>query len=134
MRSGQPKPKRPDHVITHNFIPPRGPEPPRVEISAPGEEEVRKILRCWEPFHRGESADNRLNDLYPAMYRVLVTARGMGLHETYTVPVPASTPKEDFFQIIDDGIQVRNRNFVQSTEPVSWVFHSSKFSVVILLH
>ena len=134
MRSGLPKPKRPDHVITHNYIPPRGPEPPRVEISAPGEEEVRKILRCWEPFHRGESAANRLNDLYSAMYRVPVTARGMGLHETYTVPVPASTPKEDFLQIIDDGIQVRNRNFVQSTELVRWVFHSGGFSVVILFH
>ena len=45
MRSGLPKPKQPDHVITHNYIPPRGSEPPRAEISAPGEEEVRKILR-----------------------------------------------------------------------------------------
>ena len=96
MRSGLPKPKRPDHVITHNYIPSRGPEPPRVEISAPGEEEVRKILRCWEPFHHGESVANRLNDLYLAMYRVPMTARGMSLHETYIVPVPDSTPKEDF--------------------------------------
>ena len=121
-------------MITHNYIPPQGPEPPRVEISAPGEEEVRKILRCWEPFHRRESTANRLKDLYLAMYRVPVTARGMGLHETYIFPVPASTPKEDFLQIIDDGIQVRNCNFVQSTELVRWVFHSDKFSVVILLH
>ena len=44
MRSGLPRPKRPDQVITHNYIPPRGPKPPRVEISAPGEEEVKKIL------------------------------------------------------------------------------------------
>ena len=69
MRSCLLKPTRPDQVITHSYIPPRGPEPPRIEISAPGEEEVRKILRCWEPFHRGESATTRLNDLYPAMYR-----------------------------------------------------------------
>ena len=118
MRSDLPRPKWPDQVITNNYIPPRGPEPPRVEISAPGEEEVKKILRRWKPFHRGESAANRLNDLYPAMYRVPVAAQGMGLHEAYTVPVPASTPKEDFFQIIDDGIQVWNHNFVQSTELV----------------
>ena len=118
MRSGLPRPKWLDQVITNNYIPPCGPEPPRVEISAPGEEEVKRILRCWEPFHRGESAANRLNDLYPAMYRVPVAARCMGFHEAYTVLVPASTPKEDFLQIIDDGIQVRNRNFVKSTELV----------------
>ena len=29
-----------------------------------------------------------------------------------------ATPKEDLPQIIDDGIQVRNRNFVQSIEQV----------------
>ena len=97
MQSGLPKPKQPDQVITHNYIPPRGLEPPRIEISAPGEEEVRKILRRWELFHRGESAADRLKDLYPAMYRVPVAAQGMGLHEAYTVPVPASTLKEDFF-------------------------------------
>ena len=134
MRYGWHRPKRSDQLITHNYIPPRGPEPPRVEISAPGEEEVIKILRCWEPFHHGESAANRLNDLYSAMYRVPVNARGMGLHETYTIPVPASTPKEDFLQIIDDEIQVRNRNFVQSIELVRWVIHSGEFSVVTLLH
>ena len=130
MRSDLLKPKRPNQVITHRYIPPRGPEPPRIEISAPGEEEVRKILRCLEPFHRGESAATRLNDLYPAMYRVPVIARGMGLHETYTVPVPVSTHREDFLQIIDDGIQVRNRNFVQSTELVRWVIYSGESIVV----
>ena len=89
-----------------------------MEVSAPGEEEVKRILRRWEPFHRGESAANRLNDLYPAMYQVPVAARGMGFHEAYTIPIPTSNPKEDFLQIIDDGIQVRNSNFVQSTEMV----------------
>ena len=134
MRSGLPKPKRPDHVITHNYIPPRGPEPPSVEISALGRKRLEKYCAAGSPFNLGESAANRLNDLYPAMYRVPVTARGMGLHETYTVPVPTSTPKEDFLQIIDDGIHVQNRNFVQSTELVKWVFHLGGFSVVILLH
>ena len=67
-----------------------------MEISAPGDEEVKDILRRWEPFHRGASAADRLNSLYPPMYRVSVAARGMGLHEDYSLPVPASTPKEDF--------------------------------------
>ena len=118
MRSGLPRPKRPDQVITNNYLPPRGPEPLRVEISAPGDEEVKKILHRWEPFHHGASAADRLNSLYPPMYRVPVAARGMGLHEAYTMHIPASTSKEDFLQIIDDGIQVWNRNFVQSTELV----------------
>ena len=104
MRFGLPRSKRPDQVITHNYIPPRGPEPPRIEISALGEEEVKKILHRWESFHCGASTTDQLNSLYPSMYRVPVAARGMGLHEAYTVPVPASTLNEDFLQIIDDGI------------------------------
>ena len=40
MRSGLPKPNRPNQVITYNYLPPRRSEPPRVEISALGEEEV----------------------------------------------------------------------------------------------
>ena len=96
MQSWLPKPNRPDQVITHNYLPPRGLEPPRVEISALGEEEVKDILRRWEPFHCGASAADRLNSLYPPMYLVSMVARGMGLHEDYSAPVPTSTPKEDF--------------------------------------
>ena len=61
---------------------------------------------------------DRLNNLYPHIYRVPVAARGMDLREDYSVTLPASTPKEDFLQINDDGIQVRNRKFVQSIELV----------------
>ena len=92
---------------------------------------MKEILRRWEPFHRGASTADLLNSLYLPMYRVLVAARGMGFHEDYSVPVPASTPKEDFLQIIDDGIQVRNRNFVQSTELVRYVVSLSGFGAII---
>ena len=105
-RSGLPRPQRPDQVITQNYLPPHGPEPPRVEVSTPGVEEVKDILRRWEPFHRGASATDRLDNLYPHIYRVPVVARGMGLSEDYSMSLPASTSKEDFLQIIDDGIQV----------------------------
>ena len=118
MQSGLLKPNRIDQVITYNYLPPRGPEPLRVEISALGEEEVKAILCHWEPFHREASAAYRLNNLYPPMYRVPVAARGMGLHEDYSVPSLLFTSKEDFLQIIDEGIQVRNRNFIQSIELV----------------
>ena len=133
MRSGRSRPKRPDQVITYSYIPPRELEPHRVEISAPGDEEVKKILHRWEPFHRGESAADRLDDLYPTMYRVPMAARGMGLHEAYTFLVPASTPKEDFLHIIDDVIQVRNLNFVQSTELVRYAVLPCGLIVIIHL-
>ena len=75
-----------------------------MEVSAPRVEEVKNILRRWEPFHRGASASYRLDNLYMHIYWVPVVARGMGLREDYTMTLPASTPKEDFSQIIDDGI------------------------------
>ena len=89
-----------------------------MEVSAPGAEKVKDILRLWDPFHRGASADDRLGNLYPHIYQVPVVAQGLGLREDYTMTLPASTSKEDFLQIIDDGIQVRIHNMVQSTELV----------------
>ena len=89
-----------------------------MEISAPEVEEVKDILRRWKPFHLEASSTDRLDNLYPHIYQVPVVARGMGLREDYSVTLPASTPKEDFLQIIDNGIQVWNRNFVQSIELV----------------
>ena len=83
-----------------------------MKVSVPRLEGVKDILRHWEPFHRGASTADRLDNLYPHIYRVPVVARGMGLCEDYTMTLPAFTPKEDFPQIIDDGIQLRNRNFV----------------------
>ena len=56
MRSGLPRPTLPDQIITDCYAPLRGLEPLRVEVSAPGADEVKHIMRRWEPFHRGESA------------------------------------------------------------------------------
>ena len=52
------------------------------------------------------------------MLRMPVAARGMGLGENYSVSDPAGTRKDYIEQIIDDGIKVHNRNYVQSTELV----------------
>ena len=101
-----------------------------MEVSTPGAEEVKDILRRWEPFHRGASAADRLGNLYPHIYRVPVVTRGLGLCEDYTVTLLASTPKEDFLQIIDHGIQVRNRNIVQLTELVRYGVMSGKISAI----
>ena len=118
MWSGLPRPTLPERIITNCYAPPHGPEPPRVEVSAPGADEVKHIMRRWEPFHCGESTFDRLNNLYLHMLRMSVVAWGMGLGEDYTVSVPARTRKEDIQRIIDDGIQVRNHNYVKSTELV----------------
>ena len=78
----------------------------------PGGDEVKFIMRRWEPFHRGEVAADRMNNLYLHMLWMLVATQGMGLGEDYSVSVPAGTRKEDIERIIDDGIQVRYRNYV----------------------
>ena len=52
MRSGLPRPPLPEWIITNCYAPPRGPEPLRVEVSAPGADEVKYIMCHWEPFHR----------------------------------------------------------------------------------
>ena len=91
MRSRLPRPTFSERIITNCYVPLRGSEPPRVEVSAPGANEVKYIMRRWEPFHRGESTVDRLNNLYPHMLRMPVAARGMGLSEDYSMSVPAGT-------------------------------------------
>ena len=118
LRSRLPRRTLPELIITNCYAPPRGPEPLRVEVSAPEADEVKRIMRRWEPFHRGESTADQLNNLYLHMLRMSVVARSMGLGKDYTVSILAGTRKEDFQRIIDDGIQVRNRNYIQSTKLV----------------
>ena len=47
-----------------------------------------------------------------------VAARANGVGEDYSVTVPVGTYKEDLQQIIDDGIQILNCNYIQSSELV----------------
>ena len=49
---------------------------------------------------------------------MLVTARAVGLGEEYSVVVLVGTVKEDIQQIVEDGMQICNRNYVQSSELV----------------
>ena len=89
-----------------------------MEVSVPGADEVKYIMHRWEPFHRGEVVVDRLINLYPHMLRMPVAAQRIGLGEDYSVSVPVGTRKEDIKQIINDEIQVCNRNYVKSTELV----------------
>ena len=72
MRSGLPRPPLPERIITNSYASSREPKPPKVEVTALGADEVKYILRSWEPFHCGEAADDRMSNLYPPMYRMQV--------------------------------------------------------------
>ena len=83
MRSGLPRPPLPERIITNSYAPSGGLDPPGVEVSVPEADEVKLIIHCWEPFHRGEAAADRMNNLYPNMLRMPVAAQGMGFGEDY---------------------------------------------------
>ena len=54
-----------------------------------------------------------------------MTVQAGGQGEEYNISVPCNTSKEDLQQMIEDGMQVRNRNFDQSTNLVSFEDRSS---------
>ena len=88
------------------------------EVAVPRPDDIKSILHRWKPFNRGESAADRLDNLYPRMLRLPVKAREAGQGEEYSVAVPVGTVKEDIYQIVGDEMQIRNRNFVQTVELV----------------
>ena len=59
MRSGIPRPPLPEWIITNSYAPLREPEPPKVEVTALGADEVKFIMRRLEPFHCGEAVADR---------------------------------------------------------------------------
>ena len=117
-RIGLKRPLLPDRIVTNSYLPARGPTHPKEEVSVLGLEEFKHIVHRWKPFNRGESAADRLNSLYPVMLRMPVASRAKGVSEDYSVTVLTGINKEDLQQIIDDGIQIHNRNYIQSSELV----------------
>ena len=83
-----------------------------------GLEDIKHIINRWKPFTEGESVADCLDDFYPRTLWMPVAARAGGLDEEYFVVVLVGIIKEDLQQIIEDGMQVRNQNYVQSTELV----------------
>ena len=116
--TGLKRQKFPNRIITNSYLPARGSAPPKEEVSAPELDDVKHIVRRWMPFNRGESTVDRLNSLYLVILRMPAATRANGLGKENSVIVPASTNKEDLQQIIEDGIQICNRNFIQSSELV----------------
>ena len=90
------RPLPPDRIQLNSYLPPRGPTLAMEEVT---------------------TADC-LDDLYPRTLQMPVIAQEAGLGEEYFKAVPVGTIKEDIQQIVQDGMQIHNRNYVQSTELV----------------
>ena len=88
------------------------------EVSAPGPEGSQEIINRWKPFNRGESLAAHMHRLYPALLRMLVVVRAKGKGEKYVVLVRAYACKDELKQVVEDGMPISNRNFVQSAELV----------------
>ena len=108
----------PDQILLNSYLPPRGPTSVMEEVVVPGPDDIKSILHHWKPFNWGESAVDRLDNLYPRMLRLPMKAQEAGQGERYSITIPIGTFKEDIYQIVKDGMQVLNRNFVQTVEKV----------------
>ena len=81
--TGRKKPLPLDRILLNSYLPPRGPNPVMEEVAVPGPNDIKYILHRWKPFNRGESTDDRLDDLYPRTLRLPVRAREAGQGEEY---------------------------------------------------
>ena len=115
---GRKRPLPPYRILLDSYLPPRGPALAMEEATVPRPDDIKLILHHLRPFNQGESTVDRLDDLYSRMLQMPITAREAGLGEEYSVAVPVGTIKEDIQQIVEDGMQIRNRNYIQSAKLV----------------
>ena len=94
-RTRRKRPLLPDQMLLNSYLPSRGPTPAMEEVEMPGQKDMKHIIRRWEPFNQGESAADCLDNLYPIMLRMPVSARAGGLGEEYSVAIPVGVVKED---------------------------------------
>ena len=59
-----------------------------------------------------------MHQLYPTLFRMPVAVRAKGRGEEYVVSIPAYACKDELKQVVEEGMLIRNRNFVQSVELV----------------
>ena len=59
-----------------------------------------------------------MQQLYLALLRMPIALWAEGRGEEYSIPVLAYVCKDDLTQVVEDGMLIRNRNFVQSAELV----------------
>ena len=88
------------------------------EVSVPRPEGAQEIINRWRSFNQGESPASHMQQLYPALLRMPVDVRAKGRGEVYVVSVPAYACKDELKQVVEDGMLIRNSNFVQSAKMV----------------
>ena len=115
---GRKRPLQPDRMLLNSYLPHRSPTLTMEEVTAPGPDDIKRILHRWRPFNQSESAADCLDDLYPGTLRMPVTIWEARLGEEYSMDIPVGTIKEDIQQIVQDRMHIRNRNYVQSAELV----------------
>ena len=60
-----------------------------------------------------------MEQLYPTLLRIPVAVWAKGKGEEYVVSVLAYACKDELKKVVEDGMLIRNRNFVQLAELVS---------------
>ena len=59
-----------------------------------------------------------MQQLYSALLQMLVAVQAEGRGEEYVFSVPTYACKDELKQVVEDGMLIRNCNFVQSAELV----------------
>ena len=88
------------------------------EVSAPRPKGAQEIINRWKPFNLGDSSAAHIEQLHPALLRMLVVVREKGKGEEYVISVPFYACKEDLKQVVEDDMLIRNLKFVQLAELV----------------
>ena len=84
------------------------------EVSVPRPEGAQEIINRWRPFNWSESLAAHMHQLYPTLLRMPVVVGAEGRGEEYAVAVPAYACKDELKQVVEDGMLIHNRNFIQS--------------------
>ena len=117
-RAGRSRSALPDRLLLNSYIPPQSKAPPMEEVLVHGLEGAHEIINRWRSFNKGESSAAHMQQLYPALLQMFVAVRAEGRGEEYDVSIPAYACKVKLKQVVEKGMLIRNRNFVQSAELV----------------
>ena len=106
--------KQREHVVVKGYIHPKEGVSTSAELPIPTLGDLDLIIEKRAPFDKGEVSIKNMRDLYPAQRRVTAVAR----QEQYVIPCPSYLGAEDIQQVAEDGMYIRNHNFVQTAELV----------------
>ena len=106
--------KQREHIVVKGYIHPKEGASTSVESPIPTLGDLDLIIEKRAPFDKGEVSIKNMRDLYPAQRRVTAVAH----QEQYIIPCPSYLGAEDIQQVAEDGMYIRNHNFVQTAELV----------------